>query len=286
MKRILHNLFLFAVAAFALTSCNKDENRITFEGGTSPALTANKQGLIPMGFITASQEAVTFSWTNPNYKFTTGVSSQDVTYLVEIDTVGANFTNPNKKAISISKDLSLRLTQAQLNDIMLNQLQLDTSFVHQLEIRIRASLFNNNGVLYSNTLTLSAKPYSIPPKVTPPSTNKLFITGSATPANWQCGCGEPENTTQQFNRLSPTLYELPSIYLNAGGSYLLLPRYGTWSAFPPDPEKYGYNGPNNQNNTMGDDIKAFGGDLLAPSESANYKITVDFQRGKISLVKL
>jgi len=239
-----------------------------------------------MGFITASQEAVTFTWTNPNYQFTTGVSSQDVTYLVEIDTVGANFTNPNKKAISISKDLSLRLTQAQLNDIMLNQLQLDTSFVHQLEIRVRASLFNNNGVLYSNALTLSAKPYSIPPKVTPPSTNKLFITGSATPANWQCGCGEPENTTQQFTRLSPTLYELPSIFLNGGGSYLLLPRYGTWSAFPPDPEKYGYNGPNNQNNTLGDDIKAFGGDLLAPAESANYKITVDFQRGKISLVKL
>jgi hypothetical protein len=66
----------------------------------------------------------------------------------------------------------------------------------------------------------------------------------------------------------------------------LLPRYGTWSAFPPDPEKYGFTGGNNLNNPLGDDFKAFGGDFRAPAESGTYKITVDFQRGKTSLVKL
>lgn len=269
-----------------LVSCKKDENRITFEGGTSPVLSANRTGALTLGYLTQDEEAVKLSWTNPNYTFTTGTSSQDVYYQVEIDTVGANFTNPDKKVIALSKDLTLTLTQREMNDIMLNQLQLDTVNVHQLEVRVRASLFNNNGILYSNALIFSAKAYSIPPKVNPPSTNKLFITGSATPANWQCGCGEPENLSQQFTRISNTLYELPSIALTAGGSYLLLPRYGTWSSFPPDPEKYGYIGANNQNNPLGDDIKAFGGDLRAPLESGNYKITVDFQRGKISLVKL
>jgi hypothetical protein len=54
---------------------------------------------------------------------------------------------------------------------------------------------------------------------------------------------------------------------------LFVPVYGDWGA------KYGAVGANNSNNVNGDDFKANGGDLLAPSASGNYKIEVDFQRG-------
>lgn len=285
MKRIINQILLLSFLAVAFASCKKDENQIKFEGGTNPVLTANRTTTIPLSFLNQDNEAIKLTWTNPDYKFTTGISSQDVSYLVEIDTVGANFTNPQKQTVAVSKDLSLSITVKQLNDYLLNQLQLDSLSDHQLEIRVRSSLFNNTVPLYSNSLVFTARPYAIPPKVNPPSTNKLFITGSATPASWQCGCGEPELLSQQFTRVNNTLYEL-TIALNGNASYLLLPRYGTWSAFPPDPEKYGYTGGNNLNNPLGDDFKAFGGDFKAPAESGTYKITVDFQRGKTSLVKL
>ena len=87
--------------------------------------------------------------------------------------------------------------------------------------------------------------------------------------------------SQKFNQISPTLYELPSITLTGGGSFLLLPVYGSWSA------KYGGTGAsNNSNNVNGDDFRDGGSDLLAPPVTGNYKIQVDFQRGKFTVTKL
>lgn len=91
MKSFIKPLLLLLTAAVFFAGCEKKENRVVFEGGTEPVLSANKTGTIPIAFLTKDQEAVRFSWTNPNYKFNTGVSSQDVNYTVEIDTAGANF---------------------------------------------------------------------------------------------------------------------------------------------------------------------------------------------------
>ena len=286
MKNKLVTLLLSSAAIIALWSCKKEENKIFFEGGTAPVLTATASGTIPLTFLTQNQEAITITWTNPEYRFNTGINSQNVNYQVEIDTAGANFTNPNKKVISISNDLSLSMTQSVLNDYLLNQLQLNTINTHNIEIRVKATLANNSVPMYSNVLAFTVKPYAIPPKVNPPASGKLFITGAATPADWQCGCGEAENTSQQFTQVTPTLYVLNSIALDAGESYLLIPRYGTWTAVPPDPDKYGGVGANNTNNPTEDDFKAAGGDLISPSIAGNYKIEVDFQRGKFKLTKL
>jgi len=69
--------------------------------------------------------------------------------------------------------------------------------------------------------------------------------------------------------------------LIGGGSYLLLPVNGSWNA------KYGGTGSsNNSNNVNGDDFKFGGSDLLAPAENGNYKIEIDFQRGKFTVTKL
>jgi hypothetical protein len=223
--------------------------------------------------------AITFNWSNPNYKFSTGLSSQDVSYLMEIDVAGANFTSASRQSITIANDLARTFTQEQFNNFLTNQLQLPVAAARQIEIRITASLGNNIGALASNVLRFTVTPFATPPAVTPPSTDKLFITGSATPASWQCGCGEPELASQRFTRLSPTLYTI-NINLNAGGSYLLLPQYGSWSA------KFGGTGGNNSNNVNGGDFRDNGSDLLAPAVSGLYKIDVDFQRGKFTVTKL
>ena len=96
----MKNRFKYFLSAltilFIVASCRKDENKIFLEGGTAPVLSANKSGTIPLAFANQTQEAIKLTWTNPDYKFTTGLSTQNVTYQIEIDTTGANFTNPKK----------------------------------------------------------------------------------------------------------------------------------------------------------------------------------------------
>jgi hypothetical protein len=279
MKKLFKIFILYALILSGIWSCKKEENRVLFTGGTAPVLTASLTDNIPLSFATKDNEALKLSWTNPDYQFNTGISSLNVNYNIEIDTVGANFTNPNKKVLSLGTDLTKTFTQSEFNDYLLNQLQLTPGSSHDIEIRITSFLVGGAEPLVSNVSQFAVTPFAIPPKVASPATGKLFITGSATPASWQCGCGEPELGSQTFTRLSNTLFEL-TINLTGGGSYLFLPQYGSWSA------KYGGTGANNTNNVNGDDFKPDGGDLLAPAAGGSYKIQVDFQRGKFTVTKL
>jgi hypothetical protein len=281
MKNSIFKILLGSVLLMTgLSSCEKDENRVILEGGTPPVLTASVSNTIPLSFVTSNNAAIKFDWTNPGYRFNTGVVSQNVTYYLEIDTVGANFTNPNRHSLTITNDLNRSITVGELNDYFLNELLLVPGIPHNIEFRLKSTLPNNSVALLSNVLQYTVTPYAIPPKVAPPSTGKLFITGNATPAGWQCACGEPENTAQQFTMVTPTFYVLPSIVLTGGNSYLFLPKYADWGA------KYGFDGPGNTNNVNGDNFKADGGDMKAPDASGAYKIEVDFQRGKFTVTKL
>ncbi len=283
MKRIMKLLLSTTLLMVALAGCQKEENKIYYEGGTNPVLSANRTATIPLSFINKDIEAVKFSWTNPNYQFTTGLSSQDVFYKVEIDTTNAagtinpNFTYSGKQTIAISKELSLSINQGLLNDYLLNQLQLSTTIPHTIQIRVIANMVNGSATLISNVLRFTVTPYAIPPKVDPPASGSLFMVGNATPGGWNNPVPVP---SQQFTKVSTTLFQINSIALTGGNSYLFLPVNGDWSA------KYGGLGANNTNNPDGDDFRPGGGDLLAPAASGNYKIVVDFQRGKFTLTKL
>jgi hypothetical protein len=269
-------LILLSLFTLALVSCKKDEHKIYFEGGTAPVLSSSVSGSIPLSFANKDQEAIKLTWTNPNYQFTTGLSSQDVSYTIEIDTTGANFTNPKRQTLVVSKDLGISFTQGQFNDYLLNQLVLKPGVAHNVEIRVKSSLTGGNAAMSSNVLKFSVTPYAIPPKVAPPASGQLFIVGDATAGGWNNPVPVP---SQQFTQLSTTLYEI-TVPLTGGKSYLFLPVNGDWSA------KYGGMGANNTNNVDGDDFKPGGGDLKAPAASGNYKIQVDFQRGKFTLTKL
>lgn len=277
MKRV--NFFLAAIMSMVFFACKKDEHKVFFEGGNAPVLTATATSL-PLSFANADQQLVRLNWTNPNYRFNTGVSSQNVNYIIEIDIAGANFKSPNKLSVAISNDLSVLFTVGQFNDYLLNELVLPHSVTQEIEMRVVSSMGNlGAGSLASNVLRYSVTPYPIPPKVAPPASGKLFITGSATPGDWMGG-GDPELASQQFTKISETLYELPSINLNGDASFLFVPVYGDWNA------KFGYTGGGNENNVNGDDFHSGGNDIKAPPASGAYKVTVDFQRGKFTVTKL
>ena len=172
MKNSFIKLSISLSSLLLLWSCDKEENKIFYEGGTPPVLTASKSGTIPLSFDNKDQEAVKLMWTNPDYKFTTGVSSQSVTYQVELDTTGANFTNPQKKVLTIKNNLSVSITQNDLNDYLLNQLQLKAAMSHNIETWVTSTL-GSAASLTSNVLIFTVTPYSIPPKVAPPASKTL-----------------------------------------------------------------------------------------------------------------
>jgi hypothetical protein len=277
MKNIFKFTFLSLLLSTLIWSCSKDENKIYFEGGTAPVLTANKTA-IALSFANASNEAVAFSWTNPNYQFTTGISSQNVSYVLEIDTTGANFTNPNKKALAISQDLNLAISVSTFNDYLLNQLVLVPGKPHNLDIRIKSTLTNSSVPQYSNVLKYAVTPYAIPPKVVPPTAGTLWIVGSAVASGWSNPLPAPYDVSQKFTKKSETLYELivPLIGGSANG-YKLIQTQGNW-----DTQYHAIDG----TVFSGGDFELKNSDpqFPAPAASGSYKITVDFQRGKYTVV--
>ena len=106
MKKIIQSLIYLSIAMVFFASCEKDEARDTFVSGTNPVFTASVTDNIEFDFNTENEKAVTFNWTNPNYYFASGVSSQNVAYTIEIDTAGANFNGKNKLSVSVSQDLT------------------------------------------------------------------------------------------------------------------------------------------------------------------------------------
>ncbi len=287
MKSKFKYFFVLSTILLYFSSCKKDEKQVTFLGGTEPVLSASVANVIPLDNATKSEPAATFTWTNPNFKFNTGVSSQTVTYTLELDTTGANFKGAKKQTIPVTVQgaLNTSITQDALNAALL-KMDLEDSVPHNIEFRLKAALGSTAAFVYSNVLKFKATPYDIPPVVAPPAAGTLYITGSATPKGWMGG-GDAPVVSQKFvqDAKIPTLYTIDRITLQPG-SYLLVPRYGNWSAVSPDPEKYGWDGKNNENNQLGDALKRSGGDIKAPDAAGDYKIVVDFKKGQFNLTKL
>lgn len=281
MKNILKLLSVSSLLLITLWACKKDENKDFFLGGTPPVLTTQTNtgaDSVHMAFADSTKTAILFCWTNPNYKFTTGISSQNVNYQLQIDTVGNNFNGANTAVVSVSQDLGYNLLESQLNGIMLNTLGLAVNISHQMEARVVSGIGTNNAVpATSNVITFSAVPYAIPPKVPPPASGELYITGSATQGGWMAG-GDAPLASQKFTQVSPTLYEI-TVPLTGGGSYTFVPVYGNWN------NKYSIATKNDPGEVNGGPFQVGGNDILAPANSGDYKITVDFQRGIFTVVK-
>lgn len=276
MKNIFKILSFAAAALVVLAGCSKEENKVYLQGGATPVLSATTAA-VRLTSPTENELAVTFNWTNPEYRFNTGISSHDVSYTLEIDTLGANFSSPTKYVTTISKDLTKSYIEKDFNSILGNTMLLVSGRKYNLEARIIASIGTaSSAKLISNTFKLTATPFTPPPKVALPSSGNLYLVGSASPGGWNNPVPVP---SQQFNKISNTLYEL-TVPLTGGGSVLFLPVNGDWG------DKYGWTGANNGNNPNGDNLSRGGGDIIVPSATGNYKIQVDFQLGKFTFTKL
>lgn len=275
MKNNFLKLCISFSSLLLLWSCEKEENKIYYEGGTAPTLAASSAGPLVLTNAEQNNTAVKFSWTNPNYKFTTGLSSQNVTYTLQVDTAGANFTNPAMQQVSIANDLSVAYTGKELNAI-LTKLNLTENVPHNVEFRIISSLPNNSVPLISNVIKIVITPY-LDVAVPVPTAGTLWAIGDAFASAWTNPMTSPYDVTQKFTKVSTTLYELV-VNMNSSGGYKLIQTQGVWST-----QYHMVTGGTALSGTFeyGDANPAF----PAPSVAGTYKLTFNFKTGTYTVVK-
>lgn len=279
MKHTIKFLLGFFFGMLFLLSCKKEENKVYFEGGTAPVLTASSTTDMVLDTTNAANtKAILFSWTNPDYKFNTGVSSQDVTYVLQVDTTGSNFTNPNIQEVSISNDLKLNPTVKELNGY-LNKMGLLYDIPHNIEFRIKATLAGGLAVpLYSNVIKIKITPY-LDVVVPIPNDGSLWALGNAFASGWDNPMKDPYTSSQQFTKVSLTLYELV-VNFKGGGNFKLIQKQGDWdSQYRP---KYSADVPFDAGNF---ERRNADPGWNGPASAGTYKITVDFVTGKYKIVK-
>lgn len=274
MKNILGLCFSFLVAGI-FSSCKKNVSTIYYEGGTAPVLSASVSD-VSLEPGNEANTAIVVSWTNPDYTFSTGLSSHDVSYTIEMDTLGANFGSSRKVSSIVARDLSKVYTVGELNAILGNDmmLQLDPRRNYTMQLRVTSSI-GAAVPLTSNVITFTTKPFPPPPKVEPPAAGNLWIVGNAVASDWSNPLPVPYDVSQKFTKVNNTLYEL-TVPMIPGGGYKLIQEQGVWSS------QYSFK--------SGDALsgvfeKADATQFSAPSVAGTYKLTVDFQLGLFTAVK-
>jgi hypothetical protein len=278
MKNFFKSAILFAYAAFLMVGCKKDENRVVFLGGTPPVITASKTNVV-LTPTTATQEALRLTWTNPNYRFNTGVSSHDVQYSIEMD-VNTNFNSPRKFVTTVAKDLTTAFTVDRLNSILGNQMGVEFDREVTIFVRVISSLrFEGavNGQLISNVISFRTTPFAPPPLVEVPANNELWVVGDATDMGWNIGIPDPFRTTLKFQRVSNTLYR-GEFNFRGGGFFKLIQDVGVWGT-----QYHRVEGTWDKGTfEKADADPAF----LGPPAAGRYRMTVNFQNGTYTMEKI
>lgn len=284
MNKNISHLLLVSTVLLAFMACKKIENQVIFNGGTAPVLTASSAGPIVLIKDKKTDNAITLSWTNPQYMFNTGVSSQNVNYILQVDTAGKNFSTAKLQEMSISSDLGVTLTAQQLNSF-LSKMEFTAGVVQAIDMRVKATLANGSVPLTSNAVTVKVNPY-LDFAVEPPGSTaanyldgNLWIVGDAVASGWSNPLPAPYDITQKFTRVDIMHYEATITFIGGGG-YKLIQTQGVWGT-----QYHALDG--SVGAALSGSFEKKDSDPQFPSPGAGkYKIQVNFQTGKYTLTKL
>lgn len=266
--KYLSKFLLLSLVTTAFFACIKKVPDLPFYSNGSAVAITSSQASIAATPDQADSVVWKLSWTSPNY----ATDSANMKFVVEIDSAGRNFSKAVSKTVTGS--LSTTYTGDELNQILLG-FGFSFNVSYKMDVRVTSSYLNNNEKLSSNVLNIQMTPYKVPPKIEPPASNTLFLVGNATQGGWNNPVPVP---SQQFSKLDETTYA-GVFELIGGNQYLVLPENGNWD------KKYSI-----ENNQLpGVDMSGdFGFNLdanfVAPANSGWYKIILNFQTGKYSLI--
>jgi starch-binding outer membrane protein SusE/F len=264
MKHFIKSIFATFFLAASFISCDKAKDLVEAAKGNPAVLSSSAVAVTPSP-TDSNNVAVKFNWTSANYAQDSSLHK----YILQIDSTGRNFTKAVSKTVTGS--LTASFIAKEINAIALSY-GFDFGVAYDMDVRIISSYSNNNEQYQSNTIKIKYTPYLIPPKVAPPTSNKLFLVGDASQGGWNNPVSAP---TQEFAKIDATTYG--GIFnLNGGKQYLVLPVNGDWS---------------NKFSIDNNSLLAGGGDFgfnlstnfNGPATSGWYKIILDFQTGKYSV---
>jgi len=265
MKFFIKNFLIVLFLAAAFVSCDKANDLAVAPNGIAVTLASSVSTLAPMP-ADSNNVALTFTWTTPKY-------AQDPSlykYVIQLDSAGRNFSKAITK--TVVGTLTTSFTAKEINAIALGY-GFNFNAPYDMDARVISSYGNNNEPYISNTVKFKYSPYKIPPKVPTPTSNKLFLVGDASQGGWNNPVPVP---TQEFAKIDETTYA--GIFNLVGNKqYLILPLNGDWS------HKFSVN-----TSTVPSAGGDFGYDLSTnfngPANDGWYKITLDFQTGKFSVI--
>lgn len=250
-----------------LACVKKVDNTFYPNGSSTSALTATTSSLT----LTAGDSltnVIGFSWTNPH--FATDSASEQ--YILQIDSSGKGFAQPDT-VITIGA-LADSLTAKRLNTMVLG-LGGNYNVPYTVEIRLVSSYSNNNEQVMSNTLTLTVTPYTIPPKVVPPSPATLYLVGSVTQGTAWSNPVQSPTAVYQFEQVDSV--DFAGVFnLQGGGQFLVLPVNGSWT------NKFA-TADNTETGSGGTFAYNASNNFTGPATSGWYTIWFNFQSGNYTI---
>ena len=177
----MKNILKFIIAAFAITgffaACSKVDNLHktdplpVYQLGMSPVLSSSVNTVAP-ALADADNSVISFSWTNPKY----ANDSSTTKYVLEIDTTGGTFVNP--QSVIINGALDTALTGRQINGILLNY-GYALGVAKEIQVRVISSYANNNERYMSNIIKITATPFADPSTLSGSATSVVCTLNTA-----------------------------------------------------------------------------------------------------------
>lgn len=167
---------------------------------------ASSRSALVINTANPSGETVTFSWGEEKNVF--------IQYKVVL-------TSGNKSAsVDAVTDISKEFTNAELNTILVDQLQLEVGKVADVNVQVNGRVIISDKAASSNVVTISVTPGVKNP--TAPAYTKLWIVGNATPNGWNIG-----NPNVMAN--DPTnIYQFKYTEVLNGGEFKIPVTTGNW----------------------------------------------------------
>lgn len=153
MRTILFKSLALSLIALSLWSCKKDENRVVATDGSPGALKASASTVVvDKSMLTTN--VVTFNMSNANFGYQAAVSN-----VLQIAPKGTNFAKPSETVLD-ANEMTKAFNGLDFNNLLLG-LKLPSTSNSDIEVRVKSSISNSVSPVYSNVVTISAKPFPL-----------------------------------------------------------------------------------------------------------------------------
>jgi starch-binding outer membrane protein SusE/F len=264
---------LAAASLLMLTTACEKVDDLPFYPAAKNAVTLStaNTNIVPTA-ADSNRAVLTLNWTNP--EFTTPT---DTKYTIEIDSATKNFTKALIKVVN--NDVTTAMLGKEINVYLLNRGYVFNG-VYDLDVRVTASLPNNNQQVFSNIQRIKYKIYVTPPKVGLPEGGKLWANGGGLPWSWT---DSPPTPQSEFSKVDSVTWA-GVFNLGASNEFLVLSQRGS-GAYD---KKYALPNGNAAGIREAGDFGFYppgtGGDnFKTPTNEGWYTMTMNYQTGRYTI---